>query len=267
MNPLEMNNYWLADVPFANIRLILLLAFLLMTAIFLFFTISIVRYQRRYLQIQKERTKAEVATLEKERQKIAGELHDSLGPMLSAVKLQINSLDTQIPDDLEIIDKVGGYIDKVMNSIRSVSNSLAPKLLVRKGLSAAIEELVERSQADFSMIIEYKPADIPRLADDYELHIYRILQEVIHNTAKHANCKKLIIRLFIDKQYLVLLTADDGKGFDPDAQKETGGGLGLRNIETRNEILNGRMQVNSKYGEGSKYIFEFPLQTLLAQQS
>ena len=245
-------------------QIILVISLVLLTSIFIFFVISVVRYQRKYIRIQKELTKAEVNTLEKERQRIASDLHDSLGPLLSAVKLQMNSLDTQIPDDLKLIAKAGEHIDNVMNSIRSVANTLSPKLLARKGLAAAIEDLSYNTQSVFPICVQYEPVPIPRLTDENELHIYRIVQEIIHNTVKHAESKKLILSLYQEKQTLVLLTADDGKGFDAEIQKEAASGLGLRNIETRTNILNGTMEVQSKPGEGTKYIFEFPIYQLLA---
>jgi len=215
----------------------IIVAFAMLSAIFIFYTVSIVRYQRKYIRLQKELTKAEVDTLEKERQRIASDLHDSLGPLLSAVKLQISSLDTQIPDDLCLIEKAGIHIDNMMDSIRSVSNSLAPKLLARKGLVAAIDDLALSTQSVFPIRITYERIEIPRLADDNELHIYRIIQEITHNTVKHAQCQQLVIKLFQEKQLLVLITTDDGKGFNAGAQKELGNGLGLRNIETRTDIL------------------------------
>ncbi len=247
---------------YTQTQIILVIAVVLLTSIFLFFAISVVRYQRKYIRIQKELTKAEVSTLEKERQRIATELHDSLGPLLSTVKLQINSLDTQIPDDLLLIQKAGTHIDNIMDSIRLVSNSLAPKLLSRKGLAAAIEDLALNTQSVFPIQIQYEPQPVPRLCEEDELHIYRIVQEIIHNTIKHAQGKKLILKLYTEKGLLILLTADDGKGFDALLQKEVANGLGLRNIETRSGLLNGTMEIQSKPGEGTKYIFEFPINHL-----
>jgi two-component system, NarL family, sensor kinase len=252
---------------YSETRLILVIAIVVLTSIFLFYTVSVVRYQRKYLRVQRELTKAEVDTLEKERQRIASDLHDSLGPLLSAVKLQINSLDTQLPDDLKLIQKAGGYIDNVMTNIRAVSNSLAPKLLARKGLVPAIEDLARTTSSDFSLPVQYEPVSIPRLAGDNELHIYRIIQEIIHNTVKHARCTQLIIQLYSEKQTLILLTADDGQGYDVTTQKESGRGLGLRNMETRSNILNGTMEVHSKPAAGTRYVFEFPLNDLLLNKA
>jgi len=245
-----------------DITLAVIWAFVTLTVIFVFFTVSVVKYQRKYLRVQKDLTKAEVDTLEKERQRMASDLHDSLGPLLSAVKLQINSLDTQIPGDLTLIEQAGDYIDNMMDNIRAVANSLSPKVLARKGLVAALEEFAEGAQHTFAITVQYEPTEIPRLADENELHIYRIIQEILHNTVKHAQAKKLIIKLYADKQTLVMLTADDGKGFDMENQKENGSGLGLRNIETRASILHGTIECLSKPGEGTKYIFEFPLNIL-----
>jgi len=244
-----------------NMRITYIVAFAMLGAIFIFFFISVLRYQRKYIHLQKDLIKAEVDTLEKERQRIAGDLHDSLGPMLSAVKLQINSLDTELPDDITLIEKASGHIDNIMSNIRSIANSLTPKLLVRKGLEYGIQDLCLYTQSVFPIVIKYQATQVPRISGEAELNIYRIIQEIIHNTIKHAHCKELIIKLYSEKQKLVLLTADDGKGFEKDELKDAGSGLGLRNIETRTEILKGTYEIISKAGGGTKFIFEFPVST------
>ena len=253
----------LNNLLYPQLKTILVIAVILLSSIFVFFIILIAKYQRKYVRIQKDLTKAEVDRLEKERQRMASDLHDSLGPLLSAVKLHINSLDTQIAGDLELIEKAGQYIDNMMDNIRAVANSLSPKVLARKGLVVALEDLAEGAQETFLIRIRYEPNEIPKLSEDNELHIYRIVQEIIHNTVKHARATQLLIKLYPDKQTLVLLTADDGQGFDTDNQKENGSGLGLRNIESRAGILNGTVELTSKVNEGTKYIFEFPLNNLV----
>lgn len=257
------NSTLLQQMSLQQIKMAVILAMVLMTTIFIFFIISIIRYHQKYIRIQKDLTKAEVDTLEKERQRIASDLHDSIGPLLSTVKLQINSLDTQIPDDIELVEKAGEHIDSIMTNIRSVANSLSPKILDRKGLSFALKDLALGTASIFPIEILCESENVPRFAPMCELHIYRIVQEIIHNTLKHAQAKTLRIQLYTDKQTLVLLTADDGKGFDTELMQEGGSGLGLRNIETRTNILQGSFDMQSAIGKGTKYTFEFSIPKLL----
>src|SRR5215207_811065 len=90
----------------------------------LFFIFSIVKYHRRYVRLQKDRIFAEITIQENERKRIATDLHDSLGPLLSAVKLNINSIEMQHPDDKEVIDRSGKYLDEIIGSMRQISYNL-----------------------------------------------------------------------------------------------------------------------------------------------
>src|ERR1700754_4780894 len=94
--------------------------------ILVYFIITIIRYQRRSLRLHKEKIQAEIDTLEKERKRIALDLHDELGPLLSAIKLQINSLDTNDPQDQELIGKSSTHLDTIIKKLREISNNLMP---------------------------------------------------------------------------------------------------------------------------------------------
>src|SRR5690349_24197323 len=94
--------------------------------ILLYFIITIIRYQRRSLRLHKEKIQAEIDTLEKERRRIASDLHDELGALLAAVKLQINSLDTNEPGDQQVIQSSSQHIDTIIGKLREISNNLMP---------------------------------------------------------------------------------------------------------------------------------------------
>src|SRR5215213_8150211 len=115
---------------------------LLIAIIIVYFIISIVRYHRRYIRLQRERIFAEITIQENERKRIATDLHDSLGPLLSAVKLNINSIDIQQQEDQEVINKAGRYLDEIIGSMRQISHNLLPNTLERKGLAEAVREFI-----------------------------------------------------------------------------------------------------------------------------
>src|ERR1700739_518874 len=89
---------------------------LIITIIIVYFFVSIIRYHRRYMKLQREKIFAEITIRENERKRIAGDLHDSLGPLLSAVKLNISSVDIEAPADQEILNKTAGYLDGIIAS-------------------------------------------------------------------------------------------------------------------------------------------------------
>src|SRR5687768_12869178 len=99
---------------------------LMLGLIIAYFIITIIRYHRRYIKLQKERIFAEITMQENERKRIATDLHDSLGPLLSAVKLNINSIEMQHPEDEEVIARSGKYLDEIIGSMRQISYNLLP---------------------------------------------------------------------------------------------------------------------------------------------
>jgi signal transduction histidine kinase len=227
--------------------------------ILLYFIITIIRYQRRSLRLHKEKIQAEIDTLENERRRIASDLHDELGPLLSAVKLQINNLDTTDPGDQEMIGKSSFHLDSIIRKLREISNNLMPNTLVRKGLQKAIGEFIENSHQAYGLEIRFICEQELHLNQHKEINIYRMIQEILHNTVKHAQATLLIIKMVIEGDRLLVMTADNGKGFDYFAKAKDNPGLGLRNLQSRTEVMGGELTCHSEVGKGTTYTIEIPL--------
>lgn len=227
--------------------------------ILFYYIVTIIRYQRRSLRMNKEKIQAEIDTLEKERRRIASDLHDELGPLLSAVKLQINTLDTPDPTDQEIIGKSSVHIDTIIGKLREISNNLMPNTLVRKGLQRAIEELVSNNQQLYGLQIKFVCEQTLHLDPHKEVNLYRIIQEVLHNTVKHAEATYLIIKIVIEQGRLILMTADNGKGFNYFNKVKDNPGLGLRNLQSRAEVMGGELSCQSEPGKGTMYTIDIPV--------
>ncbi|MGI8951110.1 MAG: sensor histidine kinase [Chitinophagaceae bacterium] len=243
------------NIPFYTILVISLL----ITIIIIYFIASVIRYHRQYIQLQKERIFAEITMQENERKRIATDLHDSLGPLLSTVKLNINSIDTHDDEEKEIINKAGKYLDEIIRSIRQISYNLLPNTLERKGLIEAIKEFSTQLNEKRFLKIEVQVTADCALSKEKEVHIFRMLQEIMHNTIKHANAKHLQIALSCKDEYLLILTKDNGVGFDVEKIKSDSGGLGLKSIESRAEILNSQLTITSKPGAGTSYFLKIPI--------
>jgi signal transduction histidine kinase len=227
--------------------------------IVVYFIVSIIRHQRRNVKQRQERTFAEITMQENERKRIANDLHDSLGPLLSSVKLNINSIDAYAPQDKVIIEKAGKYIDEIIANMRQISYDLLPNTLQRKGLVEAIQEFATNITQKKGLIIDLhliKNIQTPRGG---AIHIFRMLQEIIHNTIKHAHAKTLQIGLSEENGHLLIFTKDDGAGFDVEKYKTESSGLGLKSIESRVEILNGKLSIESKAEKGTSYFIKIPL--------
>ena len=231
---------------------------LLIGVIIAYFIITIIRYHRRYIRLQKDRIHAEIQIQENERKRIASDLHDSLGPLLSAVKLNISSIEVTHPDDQRVIQKTSRYLDEIIGSMRQISYNLLPNTLERKGLIEAVREFIAQVSNQQSLQIKLfvvKEGIVPK---NKEIHIFRMIQEIIHNTIKHANAKSLQIGISSENKHIMILTKDDGQGFDLAKVKSESGGLGLKSLESRCEILNGILSLESEPGKGTNCYIKIP---------
>src|SRR5882757_2398062 len=179
----------------AKVLNITLYVSLIIAIIIVYFFVSIIRYHRRYMKLQREKIYAEITIRENERKRIANVLHDSLGPLLSAVKLNISSVDIEQPSDKEILDKTAGYLDEIIGSMRRISHDLLPATLERKGLLEAIREFIGQVNGKQTLNIQLYVVKEIQVPKEKEIHIFRMIQEIVHNTMKHAHAANLQIGL------------------------------------------------------------------------
>ena len=228
-------------------------------AIVVYFFVSIIRYHRRYMRLQRERIFAEITIRENERKRIAGDLHDSLGPLLSAVKLNISSVEIEDAADRLVLEKTGGYLDEIIGSLRRISHDLLPSTLERRGLLEAVQEFINQVKNKQSVNIQLYVVKEIKVPKDKEIHIFRMIQEIVHNTIKHADARNLQIGFSEEGGHLLCLTKDDGRGFDKEKILSGSSGLGLRSLESRCEILNGVLTLDSMPGGGTNYFIKIPV--------
>lgn len=237
----------------------LVIVMIVVAIILLFFIVSIVWQQKRYRILAMAKIRAEINTLENERKRIASDLHDEVGPLLSAVKIQVNYLRGHSDQESELIDKSSRYIDDIIRRMREISNDLLPNVLVRKGLAAAIQDFIGKVPASANLAIHFDCSSDKRAPSSIEVNVYRIVQEIVHNTLKHAGATLLKIQLIITEEKLRLATEEDGKGFDYNEILSKSGGHGLLNLQSRADVMGGDFTFSSEKGKGTKYLFEIPL--------
>lgn len=223
------------------------------------FFISIIRYHRRYMRVQREKILAEITMRENERKQIAGDLYDGLGPLLSAVKLNISSVETESSSDRDLLEKTGGYLDEIIGSVRRISHDLLPNTLERKGLLDAIRELIVQVRRRQSLNIQLYVVREFRLPKEKEIHMFRMIHEIVLNTIKHADANNLQIGFSEEEGHLLCLTKDDGKGFDKEKVLAGSAAMGLRSLQSRCEILNGVLTLDSMPGGGTNYFIRIPM--------
>lgn len=239
-------------------RAVTIAAVVLMSIIF-YFIISSLRQQRKQRISYKEKIEGEITTLENERTRVAADLHDELGPILSAAKFKLFSIDSTDPENRKCIADASRHIDTILEKVRFISNGLMPNTLITKGTVYAIEEFIDNLGDNIGLSIQFRQYDVPNLQHQQSIHIYRMLQEIIHNSIKHASASRLVIEMRATKNRLLLLSADDGKGFNAIDAIKGKKGLGLRNLQSRADILNGNINIVSKTGKGTRISIEIPL--------
>jgi len=208
-----------------------------------------------------QRLKAMLEGEEKERRRIARELHDGLGASLATVKMQISAVSSRYPavKTNNSYQKAENLIDEACQNVREISHNMMPTLLEQNGLEIAIGNVCEQFANSYDLDIEFIPFGLEKEAEEIvQVAVFRICQELLKNAVKHAKANEVIVQLTIEDDHLNLVIEDDGKGFDPGElnQKE---GIGLRNIRSRVEYLNGQLDIYSKKGEGSTFTIDIPL--------
>lgn len=194
---------------------------------------------------------------EKERKRIAGELHDNMGSLLATVKLHFGSLEENIKNE-EQFQTVNNLLDKACDDIRNISHSLDSGILSKFGLISALNEIKNTLESTNKLKVNIVSHGIDsRLDSSLEITLYRIVQELVGNIIKHANAKEISIELTRQDQILNLIVEDNGKGFNLADNKGTG--IGLKNIHSRIDELNGSFSIDSRIGKGTIVIIDVPL--------
>ncbi len=235
----------------------ILIAAIILGIVVAYFIITIIKSQRRHLKLQQANLLVEITTLENERKRIVSDLHDELGPLLSVVKFHIMSLDTKDEEDIKLIDKATDNLDNILDRIRDICNQLMPQALIRKGLVMAINEFISdlENKTPIVMSFRYEDISIPQTA---EIHLYRMIQEIINNAIKHSGATKMDIHLYKKNDKLVVSLKDNGIGFSTTEVAENSRGLGLKNILSRVDVLEGDIYLTSDSTNGTSYTIEIP---------
>lgn len=233
-----------------------LLIVIMLTAIFIYYR-NKQKHKNELIKSQnlqeKLRFKAVVDSEEKERIRIAKELHDGIGQLLSSAKLNISSLEDNInKDDEYLLQNSLKIIDEAVGEVRSISHNLMPTALMNYGLTEAISELCRRINESKKLQIDFDKENFDsKLLKETEIILYRIIQEIINNMIKHSKADKINIVLSNSDKTLKLYIKDNGVGYNT-SEISKSKGIGWQNIYSRVSILNGDISINSQIGKGTE---------------
>lgn len=195
---------------------------------------------------------------EKERSRIAKDLHDGVAGMLAAVKMHINSIATDISEVriTEGFRQGMKLLDESSNEVRKTSHNLMPEVLLQHGLDEALRRYCNNISNSSRLNLQYDAIrDTPRFIESFELSVYRIVQELLNNIVKHSKATEAIVQLSYQHGLLAIAIEDNGIGISKeDGSKD---GMGLRSLQSRVKAMNGKIEFESSSGEGFNAYLEF----------
>ena len=240
------------------------------TLVVVFFSLFLFQRKKRKIQFEKDAAiiderekglKAVISAQEEERKRIAKDLHDGIGQQLSGLKLawqQLeSSLKTKLPGEEEKLTRLTAILDEAASDVRTISHEMMPRVLSEAGLVPAIEDMLSKSLGHTNINYNFETFKVEdRFAENIEISLYRVLQELINNIIKHAGAKFVSVQLFTNKKHLILIVEDNGKGYEFTSDSE---GHGLLNIKSRMNAIHGDVSYNPSPGSGTVATVRVPV--------
>lgn len=262
----------MAELPQGEIIYIIVLGSLGMLSLTVGFAVFITAYQKRMLQEQEKRRimdidyqqkmiQSQIDSQEVERKRIAADLHDSIGSLLWAAKLNMAFLGRSIPLEGEVKDSYNEtlkILDQSIDSVKRISWELTPEAFQHIGLSASIKEMCSRLDGKGLSLVVEETGKIIFWRDDRALMVFRIVQELINNAVKHARASVINVTLSWQPEDLMIEVSDDGIGFKPSETSRNG--VGWWNIMHRSKKIDAVVSVKENQERGAAIELKVPLE-------
>ena len=219
--------------------------------------------RQQILRLEEEKkmlaAKALVEGQEEERKRIATEIHDGLGVLLSATRMQFSNITDVTPEARPLIEKAAKMLDQASSDARKISHNMMPGLLTKLGLYEAVGDLFDQLSSMENLQVHADIGEgLERLPENKEIMIYRIIQELVNNTLKHAGAKTIRLGMKMVEDNLEIAYSDDGKGFIFEDELKSKS-IGLTSMLSRINFLKGDVEVAAEPGKGVAYTISIPV--------
>jgi len=222
--------------------------------------------QQRIRELEKDKQLVAVDSMlqgqEEERSRLAKDLHDGLGGLLSGVKFSLSNMKDNLiitPDNMAVFERSLDMLNTSIKELRRVAHNMMPEMLTKFGLDEALKEYCNTINTTNLLTVKYQSIGMDaRIEKSAEIIVYRIIQELLNNTMKHAGATEAMVQLTREAGRLNIIVEDNGKGFD-DALLKENKGAGLTSIQSRVDYLKGRLEINTHAGKGVLINIEFNL--------
>jgi signal transduction histidine kinase len=207
-------------------------------------------------------TAAVMEAEENERQRIAKDLHDGVGQMMSAAKMNLSAFGNELSfkgeDQKLSFERIISLVDESCKEVRTVSHQMMPNLLLKSGLGRAVADFIDKIDRRVLKVHLHTEGLNDRLDSQIEIVVYRVLQECVNNVIKHSGASQLDISIIKDSDGISATIEDNGKGFDAiNLNKDEG--MGLRNMRARVEYVKGSIEFDSTPGNGTVVAIHIPI--------
>jgi signal transduction histidine kinase len=202
---------------------------------------------------------------EKERERIARELHDGIGVLLSTASIHFSSVEEKADKETsEMLNKANKLLKDASKEVRQISHNMMPGVLSKFGLREAIEDLCDDVEDASKIKVNLAlTCGKERLSENMEIMIYRVIQEMLNNTIKHAKASVIDLMIKRDPDTITIKCSDNGIGFE-EGKLPPGKNLGLSGIQSRVEYLGGTVELKSDLNKGTRYLINIPLNNITA---
>jgi signal transduction histidine kinase len=218
------------------------------------------RLRTEILKQQELSIRAVIEAEEAERQRIAKDLHDGVGQMMSAAKMNLSAYEHRTGfdngEDKKAFENIITLVDESCREVRAVAHNMMPNALLKNSLGDAIREFINKLDTQTLQVHVYTEGLDQRMEANKEAMLYRVIQESVNNVIRHSQADILDISIIREAHEITATIEDNGKGFDLQQEAE---GMGLRNIRTRIGYLKGTVEVNSSPGKGTLIAIHVPL--------
>lgn len=202
---------------------------------------------------------------EQERTRLAKDLHDGLGGMLSGIKHSFQNMKENLiltPDNAQAFERSIDMLDSSIREMRRVAHNMMPEMLLKYGLNVALKTFCSEIDRNGAVKTTYQSIGMQNMTIDQTtaVTIYRIIQELVHNAIRHANAQKVLVQVNASQEdnMLSVTVEDNGKGFDS-TLLQNAQGIGWSNTQNRVDFLKGKIDLNSEPGKGTSILIEIPL--------
>ncbi len=219
------------------------------------------KLQALILVQQEEASKAILEAEEEERQRIARDLHDGIGQMMSVARMNLSAFEDSAPSwpqaQAEQLDKIKYLVDESCKEIRNVSHNMMPNSLLKKSLASAVRDFIDKIDKKALEVHLYTEGLDERIDSNIETVFYRVIQECVNNVIKHSGADRLDISIMREPAAITTTIEDNGKGFDTGSMNRFEG-IGLKNITSRVNYLKGTLEIDSAPGQGTLIAIYIP---------